>query len=75
MHKNNTLNRNMKYFKYLIIMLIVILMTSCFASRRNPYGKKKRNTHISATQLGRNKYFFSNEYQKKLRKSYRKKRY
>ena len=65
----------MKYLKYLIIMLIVILMTSCFTSRRNPYARKKRKTHISATQLGRNKYFFTNEYQKKLRKSYRKKRY
>ncbi len=65
----------MKYLKYLIIILVAVLLTSCFASRQNPYAKKKKNTHISATQLGRNKYFFSSQYQKKLKKSYRNKRY
>ncbi|HDZ41980.1 MAG TPA: hypothetical protein ENH59_09940 [Bacteroidetes bacterium] len=65
----------MKYLKYLILMIIVILMTSCFASRQNPYARKKRNSYINATQLGRNKYFFSNEYQKKLKRSYRKHEY
>ncbi len=64
----------MKYIKYIIVMFVVILMTSCFASRQNPYARKKRNTYINATQLGRNKYFFSNEYQKKLKKSYKKRR-
>ena len=65
----------MKYLKYLLFLLIIVLMSSCFASRKNPYARKKRQSHISATQLGRNKYFFSNSYQKKLRRSYRKKRY
>ncbi|MFO7755766.1 MAG: hypothetical protein ACLFN1_00830 [Bacteroidales bacterium] len=65
----------MKYLKYLLIIFIAILMSSCFASRQNPYAKKKRNTHVSTTQLGRNKYFFSNSYQKKLKRNYRKKRY
>jgi len=65
----------MKYLKYLLILLIIVLMSSCLASRKNPYARKKRQSHISATQLGRNKYFFSNSYQKKLKRSYRKKRY
>ncbi|MBS0010933.1 MAG: hypothetical protein KFF49_05965 [Bacteroidales bacterium] len=65
----------MKYLKYLLIIFIAISMTSCFASRKNPWAKKKKGTHISATQLGRNKYFFSNEYQKKLKRSYRKRKY
>lgn len=65
----------MKYLKYLLIIFIAILMSSCFASRQNPYARKKRNTHVSTTQLGRNRYFFSNSYQKKLKRSYRKKKY
>lgn len=65
----------MKYLKYLFIIFIVVLMSSCLASKQNPYARKKRNSHISTTQLGRNKYFFSNQYQKKLKKSYRKRRY
>lgn len=65
----------MKYLKYLLIIFIAVLMSSCFASQQNPYARKKRNTHISTTQLGRNKYFFSNSYQKKLKRSYRKKKY
>jgi len=65
----------MKYLKYLFIIFITVLMSSCFASKQNPYSKKKKKSHISATQLGRNKYFFSNQYQKKLKKSYKKKRY
>ncbi|MFO7852969.1 MAG: hypothetical protein ACQERS_01470 [Bacteroidota bacterium] len=64
----------MKYLKYLMIILIALLMASCFASRRNPWAKKKRRSHISTTQLGRNKYFFSNEYQKKLKRSYYKRK-
>ncbi|HCC71160.1 MAG TPA: hypothetical protein DEQ09_08430 [Bacteroidales bacterium] len=66
----------MKYLKYIIIILITVLMSSCFASRQNPYArKKKKNSYVSATQLGRNKYFFTNEYQRKLKKNYKKKRY
>ncbi|HKL66868.1 MAG TPA: hypothetical protein VJ877_03165 [Bacteroidales bacterium] len=64
-----------KYFKYLLIISLALLMSSCFASRRNPWARKQRKSHIDATQLGRNKYFFSNQYQKKLKRSYRKKRY
>jgi len=63
----------MKYLKYLIILLIAILIGSCSASKKNPWAEKKKKSHISATQLGRNKYFFSNHYQKKLKKSYKRK--
>lgn len=65
----------MKYLKYLIIILFAVFIASCSASRKNPWAQKKKQSHISATQLGRNKYFFSNEYQKKLKRSYKKHRY
>ncbi len=66
----------MKFLKYLSIVLLAILMTGCATSRQNPYAKKrKKSSHVSQSNLGRNKYFFSNSYQKKLKKSYNKKRY
>ena len=34
--------------------------------------KKNQASKVNASQLGRNKYYFSNTYQKKLTKSYKK---
>jgi hypothetical protein len=49
-------------------------MSGCASSRKNPYAHKKRHSYINTTQLGRNKYFFSREYQQKLQKNYRRKK-
>jgi hypothetical protein len=66
----------MKYFKYLLILVLALAMTGCAASKQNPYAKKRKSSsHVSTSQLGRNKYYFSSGYQKKLKKSYKKKRY
>jgi hypothetical protein len=55
-------------------LLIISLMLSCSSSRKNPYyDKRKKASHVNTTQVGRNKYFFSSGYQKKLYKGYRKK--
>lgn len=62
----------MKHLKYLLILILIIVMAGCASSRKNPYAHKKRHSYINATQLGRNKYFFSREYQQKLKKNYRK---
>jgi hypothetical protein len=52
----------------------VILSGACAPSRKNPYyQKKKKSSQVHASQLGRNKYYFSKEYQKKLTKNYKKK--
>ncbi|NSW94420.1 MAG: hypothetical protein HPY62_06910 [Bacteroidales bacterium] len=54
------------------IFLVVILTLSCATSRQNPYyAKRSKASSLNASQLGRNKYFFSKTYQKKLYKSYR----
>ncbi|TFH37096.1 MAG: hypothetical protein E4G95_05080 [Bacteroidia bacterium] len=64
----------MKYLKYYIIIGLVMIMAGCASSRQNPYAKKRKsNSHVSTTQLGRNKYFFSKSYQNKLKKSYKNK--
>jgi hypothetical protein len=53
---------------------LIATMISCASSKKNPYYQKKKKTSIvNASQLGRNKYFFSTGYQKKLNRNYKKK--
>jgi hypothetical protein len=69
------MQRFIKILKYGFVFLIVTLFISagCAASRQNPYMKKKsKASYVNTSQLGRNKYYFSTGYQKKLAKSYRK---
>jgi len=61
----------MKVLKYLLIFSLIIFMSGCAASSKNPYLKKKKKSHVGTTQLGRNKYYFSTGYQKKLKSSYK----
>lgn len=59
------------------LVLLIVLMafsSSCSPTRKNTYYQKRAKTsRVNTTQLGRNRYFFSSEYQKKLVKSYRRK--
>ncbi len=58
----------------LIIPLIFILTAGCASSKKNPYYEKRmKASRTNTKQLGRNKYYFSNDYQKKLAKSYKRK--
>jgi hypothetical protein len=41
-------------------------MPGCSSSKKNVYQASRRNSYIDTSQLGRNKYFFSKKYQKKL---------
>lgn len=53
-----------------ILLLVILLAGSGCAVNKNPYQTgKKKTSHMNATQLGRNKYYFSVGYQKKLQKS------
>jgi hypothetical protein len=67
-----------KILRYSILFLILILFSGTgagCAAKKNPWSNKKsKNSHVSATQLGRNKYYFSVGYQKKLQKSVKKKK-
>jgi hypothetical protein len=63
-----------KILKYLLIVLMIATGTSCSPERKNPYlQKRKQNSKVSTSQLGRNRYYFSPEYQKKLNKNFKKK--
>ena len=65
------MQRVIKIVKSTFILLLVILLAgSGCAVKKNPYQSgKKKSSQINATQLGRNKYYFSVGYQKKLQKS------
>lgn len=61
--------------KYGIILFIIVLFTGtgCASSKKNAfYNKRSQASHINTSQLGRNKYYFSTDYQKKLIKNYKK---
>jgi hypothetical protein len=45
-----------------------MVMPGCASSKKNPYQTSRKNSYIDTSQLGRNKYFFSKQYQKKLYK-------
>jgi len=62
---------------FVLLLASMMLLPGCATSKKDTYMDKKAkrgqmNQHISTTQLGRNKYYFSNKYQKKLNR-YKKK--
>jgi hypothetical protein len=58
----------------LLIPVVFILSAGCSSSKKNPYYEKRmKASSQNSNQLGRNKYYFSNAYQKKLVKSYKRK--
>jgi hypothetical protein len=66
-----------KAIKILILTFYVILIalcTSCAPAKKNPYyEKRKKSSQVNASQLGRNRYYFSKDYQKKLTKTFKQK--
>ena len=53
-----------------ILLLMILLAGSGCAVKKNPYSAaKKKASYVNTSQLGRNKYYFSTGYQKKLQKS------
>ena len=60
---------------FLFVALLIFAFTACAPAKKNPYyAKKKKSSQVHASQLGRNKYYFSSGYQKKLNKTFKKKR-
>jgi hypothetical protein len=59
--------------KFIFIFFIIAMFTACVPAKKNPYyGKRKNASRVNASQLGRNKYYFSSGYQSKLKKNYKK---
>jgi len=58
---------NCKSITFIVIILAaIILLPSCAATRKSQFQAARKNSYIDTSQLGRNKYFFSKKYQKKL---------
>ena len=65
--------RRLLIFGFLALFMITMVDSGC-AAKKNPWMKKKNQaSKVNSSQLGRNKYFFSVGYQKKLQKSYKRK--
>jgi len=63
-----------KILRFIFALFMIAMFTSCASSKKNPYyEKRKHNSHINTSQLGRNRYYYSPNYQKKLIKSYKRK--
>jgi len=63
-----------KIFRLFLMFLLIALVTACAPAKKNTYYKKKKQASKAKTeQLGRNKYYFSPGYQKKLNSNYKKK--
>jgi hypothetical protein len=66
--------RAIKILTFTLSLVLIAIFISCASSKKNPYyEKRKKASHVNTTQVGRNKYFFSSGYQKKLTKSYKNK--
>jgi len=69
----------MSFFKripqiLLLILVALVLTSSCSSTRKNPYYQKRiKASKANTKQLGKNRYYFSESYQKKLQKSYKRK--
>ncbi|HNT92228.1 MAG: hypothetical protein KDB91_06225 [Bacteroidales bacterium] len=50
----------------ILIITVIMLLPACAPSKKRAYKSARKNSYIDTSQLGRNKYFFSKKYQKKL---------
>ena len=75
MNRKMALIKNILKFLFLILVPgLLILSAGCASSKKNPYYEKRiKASRTNTKQLGRNKYYFSKDYQKKLAKSYKRK--
>ena len=60
--------------KYILFFILILSCAACAPSKKNKYNPKKREVSTANTsqQLGRNRYYYSPGYKKKLDKSYKK---
>lgn len=68
------LNKISKSLLLILFMFVMVFTSGCGSSKKNPYYEKRiKASRTNTTQLGRNRYYFSKNYQKKLFKSYKRK--
>jgi len=57
--------------KILIVIFLGLMVAGCGGSSKSRGIYKKKDSMVNTTQLGKNKYFFSKKYQRKLAKKKR----
>jgi hypothetical protein len=67
------MSKAVKLLLLFLLVLMIAIVTSCAPAKKNPYYQKRKKAHVSTEQLGRNRYYFSPGYQKKLNTTFRKK--
>jgi hypothetical protein len=68
------LSKISKSILFLLVVFVMIFSSGCGSSKKNPYYEKRtKASRTNTTPLGRNKYYYSKNYQKKLTKSYKRK--
>lgn len=66
--------KSFRILKYVFLLIFIVAASGCAAARQNPFDKKRaKASRVNTSQLGRNKYYFSTSYQKKLVKNYKRK--
>ncbi len=66
------MERTIKILMLTLGFILIAAFISCASSNKNPYyEKKKKASHVNTSQVGRNKYFFTPGYQKKLGKTFK----
>jgi hypothetical protein len=64
-----------KILKYIFIFLIIAVLAGCAPAKKNTYyAKKKKASKVNNEQVGKNRYYFSPGYQKKLNSTFKKKK-
>jgi hypothetical protein len=64
-----------RILKFSLIFLVIAIFSECAPSRKNTWvAKRKEASRVNTSTLGRNRFFYSSGYQKKLYKNYRGKR-
>jgi len=68
------MSKAIKIFKFSLILILIAMVNACAPTNKNAYyQKRKKSSHVNMSQLGKNRYYYSPAYQKKLIKSYKKK--
>jgi hypothetical protein len=67
------MSKTTRILKYSFVILLIMIFSACAPAKKNPYyEKRKKSSQVNASQLGRNRYYFSKDYQKKLTKTFKK---
>ena len=68
-------SKTSRILNLLLVVVMIFLATGCAPAKKNTYYQKRKSaSKVNTSQLGRNRYYFSSGYQKKLTTGYKKKR-